>query len=65
MTYAEAAEARKTARGTQSPGVPNRSAGTPGDCVPLAVFLASAASAYVTGSYYPVDGGHLLLSSPY
>jgi len=39
--------------------------GTPEDCVPLAVFLASPASAYVTGSYYPVDGGHLLLPSPY
>lgn len=39
--------------------------GTPGDCVPLAVFLASPASAYVTGSYYAVDGGQLLSPSPY
>ena len=45
--------------------VPADRFGTPGDCVPLAVFLASTASAYVTGSYYPVDGGHLLLPSPY
>ena len=45
--------------------VPADRFGTPGDCVPLAVFLASSASAYVTGSYYPVDGGHLLLPSPY
>ncbi|WP_254830786.1 SDR family oxidoreductase [Haloglomus salinum] len=35
------------------------------DCVPLAVFLASRASAYVTGSYYQVDGGHLVRQSPY
>ena len=35
------------------------------DCVPLAVFLASRASAYVTGSYYAVDGGHLVRQSPY
>ncbi len=45
--------------------VPADRFGTPGDCVPLAVFLASDAAAYVTGSYYPVDGGHLLLPSPY
>lgn len=45
--------------------VPADRFGTAGDCVPLAVFLASKASAYVTGSYYPVDGGHLLLPSPY
>ena len=46
-------------------GVPADRFGVPGDCVPLAVFLASAASAYVTGAYYAVDGGHLLLDSPY
>ncbi len=39
--------------------------GTPRDCVSLAVFLASDAAAYVTGSYYAVDGGHLLAQSPY
>ncbi len=39
--------------------------GTPRDCVPLAVYLASDAAAYVTGSYYAVDGGHLLAQSPY
>ncbi|CAI49942.1 probable oxidoreductase (short-chain dehydrogenase family) [Natronomonas pharaonis DSM 2160] len=39
--------------------------GTPADCVSLALFLASPAAAYVTGGYYPVDGGQLLFSSPY
>lgn len=39
--------------------------GTPEDCVPLAVFLASDASAYVTGSYYVVDGGQLLAPTPW
>jgi NAD(P)-dependent dehydrogenase (short-subunit alcohol dehydrogenase family) len=45
--------------------VPADRFGSPGDCVPLALFLASDASAYVTGSYYAVDGGQLLFSSPY
>ena len=34
--------------------------GTPADCVPLVLFLASPAANYVTGSYFSVDGGHLL-----
>jgi NAD(P)-dependent dehydrogenase (short-subunit alcohol dehydrogenase family) len=38
--------------------------GTPADCVPLAVFLASPASNYVTGGYFTVDGGHLLPGVP-
>jgi NAD(P)-dependent dehydrogenase (short-subunit alcohol dehydrogenase family) len=39
--------------------------GAPADCVPLAVFLASPAAHYVTGSYYVVDGGHLLPNVPF
>lgn len=34
--------------------------GQPEDCVPLFLFLASDASAYLTGGYFPVDGGQLL-----
>lgn len=38
--------------------------GQPADCVPVVLFLASPAANYVTGSYYAVDGGHLLHQSP-
>jgi len=34
--------------------------GTPADCVSMTLFLASPAAAYVTGGYFPVDGGQLL-----
>jgi NAD(P)-dependent dehydrogenase (short-subunit alcohol dehydrogenase family) len=30
------------------------------DCVPLTLFLASPAAAYITGGYFPVDGGQLV-----
>lgn len=39
--------------------------GTPEDCVPMALFLASDAAAYVTGSYLVVDGGQLLAPAPF
>ncbi|MFC4544134.1 SDR family oxidoreductase [Halosolutus amylolyticus] len=38
--------------------------GTPADCVAVALFLSSQAAAYVTGSYYAVDGGQLLAPTP-
>lgn len=38
--------------------------GTPADCVPLTLFLASDAAAYITGGYFPVDGGQLLAPTP-
>lgn len=34
--------------------------GQPGDCVPIILFLASEAASYITGTYVPVGGGHLL-----
>ena len=39
--------------------------GTPADCVALTLFLTSPAAAYVTGSYYVVDGGQLLAPTPF
>jgi Dehydrogenases with different specificities (related to short-chain alcohol dehydrogenases) len=39
--------------------------GSPEDCVPMALFLASDAAAYVTGSYFTVDGGQLLAPAPF
>jgi len=39
--------------------------GTPADCVPLTLFLVSDAAAYVTGSYFTVDGGQLLAPTPF
>ena len=38
--------------------------GQPADCVPITLFLASSAAAYVTGGYFTVDGGQLLAPQP-
>jgi NAD(P)-dependent dehydrogenase (short-subunit alcohol dehydrogenase family) len=40
--------------------LPANRLGEPADCVPLTLFLASPAAAYVTGGYFTVDGGQLL-----
>ena len=39
--------------------------GTPADCVSVTLFVTSPGAAYVTGSYYVVDGGHLLAPTPF
>lgn len=39
--------------------------GSPEDCVPTFLYLASDAANYITGAYLPVDGGHLLPSNPF
>lgn len=38
--------------------------GVAADCVPITLFLSSPAAAYVTGSYFVVDGGQLLAQPP-
>jgi len=43
------------------PGRPRRRRGTPDDLAGIAVFLASAASDFVTGVAIPVDGGYSAL----
>jgi NAD(P)-dependent dehydrogenase (short-subunit alcohol dehydrogenase family) len=45
--------------------VPADRFGTPADCVPTVLFLCSPAAAYVTGSYFTVDGGQLLAPTPF
>ena len=45
--------------------VPADRFGTPADCVPTVLFLASPAAAYVTGGYFTVDGGQLLAPTPF
>jgi NAD(P)-dependent dehydrogenase (short-subunit alcohol dehydrogenase family) len=45
--------------------IPAKRFGTPADCVPPVLFLASPAAAYVTGGYFTVDGGQLLAPTPF
>jgi NAD(P)-dependent dehydrogenase (short-subunit alcohol dehydrogenase family) len=41
-------------------GIPMRRPGRPEELAPLAIFLASSASSYVTGSTILVDGGYIV-----
>ena len=39
--------------------IPNNRIATPDEVANLIFFLASSEASYITGSYYPVDGGYL------
>jgi NAD(P)-dependent dehydrogenase (short-subunit alcohol dehydrogenase family) len=39
--------------------IPNNRIATPDEVANLIFFLASPEASYITGSYYPVDGGYL------
>jgi NAD(P)-dependent dehydrogenase (short-subunit alcohol dehydrogenase family) len=39
--------------------IPNNRVATPDEVANLIFFLASPEASYITGSYYPVDGGYL------
>ena len=45
--------------------IPTGRFGSAEDCVPTVLFLASPAAAYVTGSYFTVDGGQLTAPLPF
>jgi NAD(P)-dependent dehydrogenase (short-subunit alcohol dehydrogenase family) len=44
-------------------GIPSGRMGQPADIAGLAVFLASDASAWITGALIPLDGGNLALNA--
>jgi gluconate 5-dehydrogenase len=46
---------------TMVAGIPMGRAGEPDEIGPLAVFLASPASSYITGAAHVIDGGYTLL----
>jgi NAD(P)-dependent dehydrogenase (short-subunit alcohol dehydrogenase family) len=46
-------------RDTRIKKVPMRRYGTPEEVGPLALFLASEASSFITGALIPIDGGEL------
>lgn len=49
--------------GTFLRGIPNGRLGKPDDIKGLAIFLASDASAWITGALIPMDGGNLAMNS--
>lgn len=54
-------ESRHTERGLEelASGWPLRRVGTPAEVAEMVAWLAGDASSYVTGAYFPVDGGYL------
>ncbi len=59
----ERMRADPTLRGTFLRGIPMGRLGVPDDIKGLAIFLASDASAWITGALIPMDGGSLAMNA--